>query len=360
MTIGDRWCGATASAALLAIGCACGASPQRDAAWPAPIGARVYVTNEFSGDLSVVDVATRREIARLPLGKRPRGVRVSPDGGALYVALSGSPPAPPGVDESTLPPPDRSADGIGMVDLRSGRVTRMIAAGTDPEQSALTLDGRWLFVANEDAARASVIDLTAGAVVAQVPVGAEPEGVDVSPDGRVVYVTSEQDGEVFVIDVASRAVVARVPVGRRPRATAFLRGGRTAFVTAENDGALTIVDTVRHQAVGRIDLPGEEPRPMGVVAAPDDRTLFVTTGRGRTLVTIDVATLRPVRTTEVGARPWGVAVAGDGATVFTANGPSDDVAFVDAATGAVTARVPVGTRPWGVVYVDHSPGAAPR
>src|SRR5512142_1296892 len=77
-------------------------------------GPRVFVTNEASGDLSVIDAAQNEVIATVPLGKRPRGVKASPDGRFLYVALSGSPAAGPGVDESTLPPPDRAADGIGV------------------------------------------------------------------------------------------------------------------------------------------------------------------------------------------------------------------------------------------------------
>ena len=79
-----------------------------------PAGPRLFVTNERSGDLSVIDLGSNRVVATVPLGKRPRGIRVSPDGATLYVALSGSPMAPPGVDEKSLPPPDRSADGIGV------------------------------------------------------------------------------------------------------------------------------------------------------------------------------------------------------------------------------------------------------
>src|SRR5262249_24858785 len=67
----------------------------------------VYVTNERSGDLSVIDGRTLQVMATVPLGKRPRGIHASPDGKTIYVALSGSPIAPPGVDESTLPPPDK-------------------------------------------------------------------------------------------------------------------------------------------------------------------------------------------------------------------------------------------------------------
>jgi YVTN family beta-propeller protein len=241
---------------------------------PPPTGPRLFVTNEMSGDLSVIDVATLTEMARIPLGKRPRGVRASPDGSRLYVALSGSPIAPPGVDERTLPKADRAADGIGVVDVRSLRLLRVIASGTDPEQVAVSADGRWLFVANEDASRTSVVDAEAGRVVHTIAVGGEPEGVDLAPDGRHVYVTAEADGEVYVIDTATHEVVARINVGSRPRATAFLRNGALAFVTTENDGAVTVVDTARHRVVDTIAIPGPLVRPMGIVVAPDERYVF--------------------------------------------------------------------------------------
>ena len=104
--------------ATIASALSCSREPA-PAAPVAPTG-RLYVTNENSGDLSVIDTATRRVIATIPLGKRPRGIKVSPDGATLYVALSGSPMAPPGTDERTLPPPDRKADGIGVVDVKEG------------------------------------------------------------------------------------------------------------------------------------------------------------------------------------------------------------------------------------------------
>src|ERR1700685_2387291 len=96
-------------------------------------GYRIYITNEISGDLSVIDSNTLEVVLTVPLGKRPRGIHPSPDGKEIYVALSGSPPAPPGVDESTLPPPDHSADGIGVFDVAQGKLMRILKAGSDPE-----------------------------------------------------------------------------------------------------------------------------------------------------------------------------------------------------------------------------------
>src|SRR5262245_10390842 len=59
--------------------------------------AELYVSAEESGEIIVVDVDRAEVAARIPVGKRPRGIKLSRDGKLLYVALSGSPRAAPGV-----------------------------------------------------------------------------------------------------------------------------------------------------------------------------------------------------------------------------------------------------------------------
>jgi YVTN family beta-propeller protein len=312
---------------------------------------RVFVTNEGSGDISVVDVATARVVATIPVGKRPRGIRASADGRLLYVALSGSPIAPPGVDEDTLPPPDKAADGIGVVDVATLRLQRVVKGGSDPEQTAISADGTKLFVANEDVGEVSVIEIASGKVLATLAVGGEPEGVDLRPDGGVVYVTAEEDNQVSVIDTATLKVVATIKVGPRPRSTAFLPDSSRAYVTSENGGSVAVIDARSHKVLETITLPGAMVRPMGVVATADGRQLLVTTGRGKMLVVIDTATNMPVGTIEVGQRPWGVDVTRDGSMAFTANGPSNDISIVELAGRSVKTKVPVGERPWGVVFL---------
>jgi YVTN family beta-propeller protein len=309
----------------------------------------------------IVDPAAGQVLARVPVGKRPRGAVLSRDGGLLFVALSGSPMGGPGVDESKLPPPDRSADGIGVIDLASGRLSRTLKSGNDPESFDLSPDGATLYVSNEDAAQMSMVDVASGAVRSQVKVGAEPEGVTLRPGGREVYVASENDNEVVAIETTSGKVLAHIKTGLRPRAVAFTADGRTAFVTCENDASVTVVDADRRRVTGSVRLPRSAatagpspptaPRPMGLVLAPDGQRLYVSLGRARSIAVIDVATRTLVRTIEeVGDRPWGIAVSSDGATIYTANGPSGDVSVVDAAAGTVIRRIATGGSPWGVVF----------
>src|SRR5688572_29148924 len=102
---------------------------------------RIYVTNERSGDLSIIDSTTHEVVATVPLGKRPRAIHASPDRQTIYVALSGSPIAGPGVDETKLPPADKKADAIGVFDVRGNKLQRLIPAGSDPEEFDLSKDG---------------------------------------------------------------------------------------------------------------------------------------------------------------------------------------------------------------------------
>src|SRR5579862_4601350 len=173
-------------ACLLAISTGCTsptAVPKTESKAPEESSAfRIYVTNEVSGDMTVIDSASYKVVATVPLGKRPRGIHASPDRKTIYVALSGSPIAGPDVDESTLPPPDKSADGIGVFDVAQNRVVRVIKGGSDPENFDISHDGTQLYISNEDDSAISVVDIASGNVVKSAKVGAQPEGVKVTPD----------------------------------------------------------------------------------------------------------------------------------------------------------------------------------
>ena len=84
------------AAAVLALGVAsCGAPP----------AARhtAYVDDEQANVVHVIDGATAKEVARIPVGARPRGMALSHDGRQLYVAAG-------------------NANRIDVVDLASRKV----------------------------------------------------------------------------------------------------------------------------------------------------------------------------------------------------------------------------------------------
>jgi YVTN family beta-propeller protein len=114
-----------------------------------------------------------------------------------------------------------------------------------------------------------------------------------------------------------------------------------------------VVDVATHNVIDTIRLTGQNVRPMGIVATPDGKRLFVSAGRGGSVIAVDTATNRQAGAVAVGTRPWGLALSPDGRHLYTANGPSNDVTVVDTASLTVVARIPAGRSPWGVVAVPH-------
>ena len=328
---------------------------------------RIAVSNEKSGDITVIDGGTLKVLATIPVGKRPRGIHVSHDGKTIYVALSGTPVRePPPIDAQGNPvlkkkgaddddddddaKAEKSADGIGVVDLASDRVLRKLSGGSDPEEFDLSKDGPKLYTSNEDFKASSVIDIASGKVEHLVVVGPEPEGVATSPDGKRYYVTCEASGEVHIIDTGTYKTIGKFKIQGRPRSIDFLPGGPLAIVPSESAGQLNIVDTAQAKVLQTITMaPGS--RPMKVKVAPDGKHFYVSNGRAGTVTVYDSGSYALQATIKVGARPWGLGFSPDGKYLFAANGPSNDISVVDVSTNKEIQRVAVGDRPWGVADV---------
>jgi YVTN family beta-propeller protein len=79
-----------------------------------PDGKRVLISDLSTGDLLVIDVASRKEIKRIKVGSGIAGILVAPDGSRAYVAAT----------------PDNF---VGVVDLKTLELTKRISTGTGPD-----------------------------------------------------------------------------------------------------------------------------------------------------------------------------------------------------------------------------------
>ena len=115
----------------------------------------MYVTNETGGDLTVIDGGTNEVVTTIALGKRPRGIKSESRRDAVVRRAQRLPIAGPGMDESKLPPPDKAADGIGMVDIAARKVMKILTVA--PTRADCIERGRHqMFASNKDAGAASI------------------------------------------------------------------------------------------------------------------------------------------------------------------------------------------------------------
>ena len=246
----------------------------------------IFVSNEKSNNLIILDPKTYQVVKDLKVSRRPRDMHFSPDHSRLYVACGDD-------------------DVIDIVDVARLEVVGKLATGPSPETFALDGRRRRIYVANEEGSSLSVIDIDQNIIVHEVPTGAEPEGVLISEDGKTLYVTSEVSDLVHMI----------APEG--------------GFVTAELSGDVYIIDRASFTVSGKIAFlpPGmrkTDVTPVGLAMTKDGRTAYVTLGHAAHVAVVDVPTRKIEAYILVGKRSWGVTLSRDESKLFVANGFGDD------------------------------------
>jgi len=163
-------------------------------------GRTAWVASQQQGATALVrlNLATWKEVARVPLDKTPRGLELSPDGRRVFFTLAG-------------------VNAIQVLDTATNEIVTQIPVGTSPHYTPFTPDGRWALAVIQGPGELGILDTTSNTLAGTVAVGKAPHWSTSSSDGRTAYVTNEGSNDVSVVDLANRAVTATIAVGSAPR-----------------------------------------------------------------------------------------------------------------------------------------------
>jgi len=293
---------------------------------------RVFVTNEKSDNITVINSKTLKVETTIPIGDRPRGIHLSPDRSELYVAIG-------------------NENVIKVVDPETLKILRQFHAGSDPEDFAVHPNGE-IYISNEDAAKASVFNPKTGRKLTEIDVGLEPEGVAISPDGKFVVVTSESSSLLHVIKVPENTIIKNIIVGARPRSAIFNSDGTLVYASSEIGGEIQKVDMKSLKIIDSVKLTSDSAKPKDLRLSKDEKTLYVAGGRANSVFVLDAENMKVLKEIPVGKRVWGLAMNRDKSRLFTTDGVTGTVSVIDTSDNKVIKTIKVGKFPWGVVVDD--------
>src|SRR3989338_7190086 len=265
---------------------------------------KVFVADEGAGTVSVLDAASFKKIAAVPVGRDPHNVQVSPDGKLAWVTNNGEEPKEWEREHKGMAKREHDAMGnpgeVWAIDTAADKVVVQVRVGLHPAHIVLTQDGRFAYVTNGGESTVSVVDTQARRVAATIPVGASPHGIRLSPDGKEAYVANLKGGTVSVIDTEARREVAKIPVGRGPAQVGFTPDGRLAFASLSQEDRVVVIDPAARKVIKKVSVGTV---PIQVYATPDSRLLFVANqgtrkSPGTTVSVIDLATFKVLKTLE--------------------------------------------------------------
>ena len=297
----------------------------------------VFVLNSQDASVSVIDPATWTETKRIPTGKEPHHMYLTPDEKSLIIA-------------------NALSDSLLFIDPKTAAVQRTVTGILDPYQLRFSPDMKWFVtVANRlnhiDIYRWDGSNLT---LAKRIATGKTPSHVWIDSTSRTAYATMQDSDELVAVDLPTQTLKWRSPVGPMP-----------ADVFGTPDDKFLLIGLTGGQGVEVYDVTGPAPKMVKLIktgegahafrGVGDKRHVFVSNRVANTISKIDHQTMTVVESYPAPSGPDCMDVSPDGRFIYVASRWAKKLTVIDTKARAVVRQVNVGKSPHGVWTLDHAP-----
>ena len=327
----------------------------------------LLVLSKHDHTLAIVDPASLRAVARVPVGDDPHEVIASADGHTAYVSNYGfgafhtlavvdleAQHEEPLIDLGALRGPHglafqqgkvwftaEAAKAIGSYDPGTGKVNWIMGTGQNRTHMLYVFpDAQKIVTTNVNAATVTVLEHTEGPAGGPpppppgapqggtpppgaqsgprrmpgppggdwnetvIPVGGGAEGFDVSPDGKQAWVANAWDGTISVIDLVQKKVATTLQANARgANRLKFTPDGTRALISAGPE--LIVFDVASQKEVKRLRIG--HGGGGGILVQPDGQRAYAAYAEDGFVAVVDMKTLEVVGKVDAGANPDGLA-----------------------------------------------------
>lgn len=305
----------------------------------------LLVLNKADATLSIVDVASLKSVATVPVGEGPHEIAVSGDGKTAV-----------GVNYGTGPNPGST---LSVIDLASRKERRVALPGLLRPHGIVASGSQFWFTAEGSRAVARY-DLAADRVDFVAGTGQNvTHMLVVSSDGTKVYAASIGSDSVSVIDLANaprQVGLKQIAVGKGPEGIDLSPDGSELWVASRvENGGISVIDPKTDTVVRTI--PAATKFANRLKFTPDGKRVLVSDVTANEVLVFDSSTKELIRRVATAAGPSGIQLSPDGARAFVACANAGRVQVLDLGSLEITGYVETGNVPDGLAYV---PGAHTR
>lgn len=284
----------------------------------------LLVGNKGEDTLSVVALDSGAELARLPTGRMPHEIAISPDGRQAAVVAYGG---------TTI--------DIFDVAKRTKLRTIDISPNERPHGLLWLADGR--LVATAEGSESVAVVAPDGKLTSIATGQKGTHMIAVAPDNRTAYTANIGSGTVSVLDLDDGKKLRDLAVGGKPEGLALTKGGRELWVGDLDAPRVSVWDTKSGEKIAELPV---DPVAIRVLASPDGRLVATSNIASGTISLFDAETRAPLKTIKVsgGAAKGQVTLlfSPDSKRLYAAETGHDKVAEIDVATAKVLRRIAAG------------------
>lgn len=297
-------------------------------------------------NLTLVDPATQKVLAKLQTNRGPHEVAVSPDGRTAYVSNFGRYSVYPAGD--TLH--DKAGNSITVVDLveRKVKATFDLDTHSGPHGMIVSHDGKLLWATSETPQAVLEIDAGTGKILHVWNTNQVRSHMIVTPpDESKFYVTNTVSGSVSVVE-RSTGVVKILATGPGTEGIAISPDGKEVWAASRTDAKISVISTATDAIVASFPTGGKSPKRLAF--SPDGSQVWVTNSGGNQVTVFDAHSRELLSSLTTDKDPSGVYFSGDGHRAYVTNSAANVLTIIDAQARKVVNATPIGTDPDGVIW----------
>lgn len=310
--------------------------------WTCPLlslastGAPVFVLNSLDGNVSVIDPLGWTEMRRIPTGKEPHHLYLTPDEKSVIVA-------------------NAMSDSLTFIDPRTAQIQRTVTGILDPYHLRFSPDMKWFVTA---ANRLNHVDIYRwdGAhmhLTRRIATGKTPSHLWIDSKSTTVWVTMQDSNELVAIDLATQTLRSRVRTGPMPADVFGTPDDKTLLVGLTGGDGVEVFD-VSTGVPRRVQLLPTGKGAHAFRALGDLRHVLVSNRVANTISQIDYTTMTVVAQFPAPSGPDCMDVLADGRTILVTSRWARKLTVIDIPSRRVVRQVNVGKSPHGVWTLDHA------
>jgi DNA-binding beta-propeller fold protein YncE len=291
-------------------------------------GGIAFIVNSGGASISVIDMATQKEVRRIPALREPHHLVLSPDGRSLLVG-------------------DTTGNQMMFLDPNTGEVQKRMPI-TDPYQLGFSPDGKFLTVNGLARNQVDIYDAVTMKLIKRFPVVATPSHLAYSPDSSTVFVSLQDSNKLAAFDLRTMTEKWTKPIGKTPAGVLWLNG--KVLVADMGTDYIAVVDPDTGKVLEHV-VTGKGAHQLFL--SPDKKILWVNNRAGGTTVSLDSTTLKLIRRYEIPGGPDDLDFAPNGKIWITRRW-AEKVAILDPVTGSYE-TIDVGRSPHGLFLNPRAP-----
>ena len=162
-----------------------------------------FITLQDSNELAAIDLDTQTVAWKIPTGKVPAGLWMTPGDQYLLIGITGE-------------------DYVQVIDWKNRKEVKRIFTGKGAHNFRPLGDKKHIFLSNRIASTISLINMQTLEKVGDITgLPAGPDDMEITPDGKTLWVTFRFSKKAGVIDIPTMKLVSVIPVGKSPHGVFF-------------------------------------------------------------------------------------------------------------------------------------------